>query len=45
MLRFGDLRKSNHLDVEDLDKNMVLDLANWASRVDNLGSMILSICH
>lgn len=45
MLRFGDLRKSSHLDVEDLDKNMVLDLANWASRVDNLGSMILIICH
>ncbi|PVH83418.1 hypothetical protein DL98DRAFT_513301, partial [Cadophora sp. DSE1049] len=44
MLRFGDLRKSSHLDVKDLDKNMVLDLSNWATNVDSFGSMILSIC-
>lgn len=45
MLRFGNLRKWSHLDVKDLDENMVSDLATWASNVDSFGSMILSICH
>ncbi|KAK0118158.1 hypothetical protein ONS95_012464 [Cadophora gregata] len=45
MLRYGDLRKSSHLDAKDLNNDMVSDIATWASNVDSLGSMLLNICH
>lgn len=45
MLRFGDLRKLSHLDAKELDRNLMLDLSNWASDVDGLGTMVISMCH
>lgn len=41
VLKIGDWRRSKQVDISTLDSDMVADLSNWSTDLDNFGSMIL----
>jgi hypothetical protein len=42
LLTIGDLRRSNNVSVDEVDKDLIDDLSRWVEEVDSLGSLLLN---
>lgn len=42
LLTIGDLRRSNNLSVDEVDKDLIDDLSRWVEEADSLGALLLN---